>query len=414
MFRYILYIILAIIVLLLLITVHELGHYIAGKLLGFKINEFSIGFGKSIYSKTRADGEKFSIRIFPLGGYCAFEGEDQENPSEKAFNNQKPWKRLIVLFSGVFFNFLFGIITAVIFLASAGSFIPRVYTLAPNNINPLEVGDKIISVNGEKVGRHNPFSDVVKKYQKDDTIKLTVNRDGEIIDVTVQKYSHDNFYYVANEELFNKIDTSDQKFYYGDSHVLITKEWLGEQILLPEFKLSDNNVYTKSGDTYTKVESLSEFYEVTGIGEVGSGESLGFVFISEYIAYTFWEALLYAVPFCLYICGLILSALGGIFTGATGLAELGGTVTAISQIAEISQLGINQFLLLLPLLSMNLALFNILPIPALDGARMVFIGIEWIFKKPVNRKVEAYIHGIGLMILFGLVIFLDIYHFFIA
>ena len=98
------YILIALLVLLLLITVHEFGHYVTGKLLGFKINEFSIGFGKALYKKTKKNGEVFSVRLVPLGGFCAFEGEDEENPSPKAFNNQKPWKRMIVLAGGVFFN----------------------------------------------------------------------------------------------------------------------------------------------------------------------------------------------------------------------------------------------------------------------------------------------------------------------
>ena len=109
-----------------------------------------------------------------------------------------------------------------------------------------------------------------------------------------------------------------------------------------------------------------------------------------------------------------MKALGGIFTGKTALKELGGTVTAISQIAEVSKLGFNNFLLLLPMLAMNLALFNILPIPALDGARCVFVIIEWICGKPVPRKIENIIHTVGLFVLLGLVLFLDVYHFFFA
>lgn len=109
---------------------------------------------------------------------------------------------------------------------------------------------------------------------------------------------------------------------------------------------------------------------------------------------------------------MILSALLGIFTGATKLKDLGGTVTAIGQIAEVSQMGFAQFLMLFPLLSFNLALFNVLPIPALDGARAVFILIEMIFRKPVPRKIEGIIHTVGLIVLFALVIFLDVYHFF--
>ena len=86
-------------------------------------------------------------------------------------------------------------------------------------------------------------------------------------------------------------------------------------------------------------------------------------------------------------------------------------MTAVSQIAEISQMGIGYFLLLLPLLAMNLALFNVLPIPSLDGARAVFVLIEMIFKKPVPRKIEGWIHTIGLFLILGLVVFFDIYHF---
>ena len=127
--------------------------------------------------------------------------------------------------------------------------------------------------------------------------------------------------------------------------------------------------------------------------------------------YTFFESIGKAWPFCIYLFGMILKALGGIFTGATALKDMGGTVTAVSQIAQISKMGIEYFLLLLPLLAMNLALFNILPIPSLDGARALFVIIEMIFRKPVPRKIEGWIHTIGLFVLLGLVIFFDIYHF---
>ena len=100
------YVLLAIVILLFMITIHELGHYTAGKILKFKINEFSVGFGKTLFSKTKKNGEVFSIRLIPLGGYCAFEGEDTANENSDSFNAQAPWKRLIVLFSGAFFNFL--------------------------------------------------------------------------------------------------------------------------------------------------------------------------------------------------------------------------------------------------------------------------------------------------------------------
>ena len=109
------YIIVAIVMFGLLIAVHEFGHYCAGKIFHFKINEFSIGFGPAIFKRVRKDGEVFSVRAFPLGGYCAFEGEDDEGVDKEgkkkvgAFNNMAAWKRLVVLLAGVSFNFLFAI-----------------------------------------------------------------------------------------------------------------------------------------------------------------------------------------------------------------------------------------------------------------------------------------------------------------
>ena len=99
-------VLLAFVVLLFMITIHELGHYTAGKLLKFKINEFAIGMGPKLLSKKTKSGEVLSLRAFPLGGFCAFEGENEEGDNASSFNKQKPWKRIIVLFSGALFNFL--------------------------------------------------------------------------------------------------------------------------------------------------------------------------------------------------------------------------------------------------------------------------------------------------------------------
>ena len=103
---FVFYVFIAILILLAMVTIHEFGHFIAGRKLGFKINEFSVGFGKVLFQRTTKDGILVSLRLIPLGGYCAFDGEDSDVDSPTAFNNQKPWKRLIVLFNGAFFNFL--------------------------------------------------------------------------------------------------------------------------------------------------------------------------------------------------------------------------------------------------------------------------------------------------------------------
>ena len=118
-------IIIAIVILLIMITVHEFGHYVAGKIFKFKINEFAIGMGPAIFKRTRKNGEIFSIRVFPLGGYCAFEGEDENNDNPNAFNNKKPWQRIIVLIAGALMNFLLALLVIVVMFSCYGKAFTR-------------------------------------------------------------------------------------------------------------------------------------------------------------------------------------------------------------------------------------------------------------------------------------------------
>ena len=422
------YILLALVVLLAMITVHEFGHYCAGKIFGFKINEFSIGFGPAIYKRKKKDGEIFAVRALPLGGYCAFEGEDEEGTDKEgkanpeAFNNKPAWKRLIVLLSGVTFNFLFGILTAAIYLFVTGYSVPKISA----SVNPQEVtgsglqsNDIVVAVDGKTVEAYRSFSDLVADYKEGETFKITVNRNGEIIDVISSKRRYNSYFHVYDSSKFvNKI-------YYKNESDEIKPMQLSDFLsgVMQATVGTDNETKLKEylSTVYKDAEGL-QTYENDSVSliadgylmKVNAGVSLGVSFTYEAESYGFFESIAKAWPFCFYLCGLILSALGGLFTGATALKDMGGTVTAVSQIAEISQMGISYFLLLLPLLAMNLALFNVLPIPSLDGARAVFVLIELIFRKPVNRKIEAWIHTVGLFLLLGLVVFFDIYHFAVA
>ena len=417
-----LYILLALAVLLVLITVHELGHYIAGKIFGFQINEFAIGFGPAIYKRTnKKTGEVFSIRALPLGGYCAFEGEDEENPNPKAFNNMAPWKRLIVLVSGVLFNFIFGIITAAIFLMVNGYGVPVITDFSPNNYNDglLKKGDTILAVDGKKVEAYRNIASLLSKYSLDEEFSVTVNRDGEIIEVSgIKKVNTEAFFFAG--------DTSNIKGrVFDEAHNELTEEQVydlvksktpnlnAETNKYDDFSLGETKLY-KSASEDAEQWTDADFSELVNVQLSTPADSVGFVFYNQRATYGFFESFLKAWPFCFYICELILGTLGGLFTGATALKEVGGTFTAISQVAQISSQGMNYFLMLLPMLAMNLALFNILPIPALDGAKCVFVLIEWIFRKPVPRKIENVIHTVGLFALLGLVLFFDVYHFFFA
>lgn len=432
-----LYILLAIVVLLVLITVHEFGHYVAGKILGFKINEFSIGFGPAIFQKEKKDGELFAIRAFPLGGYCAFEGEDEEGKDAPgSFNSMKPWKRVIVLLAGVTFNFLFGVLFAAIFLMYNGyatAQIVRPINQVGLDSSNLKQGDIVLAVDGKTIEAYRTFDALISNYGEGDEFVITVDRDGKIQDIEVKKQKFNAFYFVANEAYFkDKLYTFDN---LANSYVpLLIDDFCNNIIMINTAgqtagengrydELLNNYLATVYDGTENPSSYADEKYSwlVSGnetnapvIAFSNGGVSLGL--IQTYIAqdYGFFESILKAWPYSFYFCGLILDVLGGLFTGATPLNEMGGTITAVTQIAEISQMSLSHFLLLIPLLSMNLAVFNILPFPSLDGARTLFVVWEWIFRKPVNRKVEGLIHTIGLFLLLGVVVFFDIYHFFIA
>ena len=206
----VLYLLLAILILMFMIMIHELGHYLAGKLLKFKIEEFSIGFGKALFSKTMKSGEVFSIRLIPLGGYCAFKGEDEDgNEEPDCFNSYACWKRIIVLISGALFNFVSGILFTFVLLLVVGTGTAKITKIYDNSINKNKIftSDIILEVDGvAPTFLNGGISGLMNSKDVGEDIVLTINRDGEIKDITVQKYEteqlddKDNIVYDENDK----------------------------------------------------------------------------------------------------------------------------------------------------------------------------------------------------------------------
>ena len=342
-----LYILLAIVMLLVMVIIHEFGHYIAGRILKFKINEFSVGFGPKLLSKTKKNGEVFSLRLIPLGGFCAFEGETEtsENADVRSFVDEKPWKRIIVLLAGGVFNLLSAVLFSFLFILIVGYATPhvsRVYYADDAQTLPycyLQEGDEIVRVNGKKINVMHAFEEYTAKFGEGDEVTLTVIRDGETTDVrlTVQKIT------VKNDE--GKTET-----YTG-------------------FGFQSERVYKN--------------------GSVGG-------------------AFLYCVPFTAKLSWSILGSFFDLITGKVALTALSGPIGTVSMMASVSRMNWRNIFMLLPLIASNLGLFNLLPIPALDGSKVVFTVIEWIRGKPINQKVENYIHTIGLLALMAFVVIVDI------
>lgn len=391
---YILYLVLAIVFLLFMVLVHEFGHYIVGRMLNFKITEFSVGFGKALFSRKNKRGELISLRLFPLGGFCAFAGEEETDANNKdAFTNQAPWKRILVFLAGVTFNFATAVLFSFILLCTVGYDIQKVSSIADTNISKIENvaqnseiytrlteiinpedklmdGDVIISVDGDKIDFAYGVT-LAKAYEiQQDKVEEHIKNGGTfqtmpLFDVVVRR----NGEYKTVKHGFYEIDV---------------------------YKLDDNGKKIKVEGSDTEYQTEKAY--------VWSINTVPYV-------HSFGEALERAVPVAFGFGWIVLKSFWMLITFQLPISAIGGPITTISTIATVTQQNSMNLLILIPLISANLAVFNALPIPALDGSHVIFTAIEAIRKKPIKRETENLIHTIGLIILFGSVILIDILHF---
>lgn len=420
-FKYIGFVLVALIALMIMIVLHELGHYTAGRLLGFKIDEFAIGMGPKLFKRViKKTGVLFSIRLLPIGGFCAFHGEDAEgnmhdengnvikdengNPVKDptAFNSQKAWKRLIVLFSGAFMNFISAILIITIYFAVYGQILPGIIgTHERVGVEQLfEVGDVIINVNGKQVNIVDQ-SDVDNLFASiDDSATFKVLRNGKVVKLNASKGYYNPFidgdyvYSVNGEELDTPIRYQDYLSGCESTKqltlLLVRYDDAGE-IVESSYAVVQKGICEEDGDG---------FYSYGfGITRTLTRQKLPF-----YLAFG------RSFGFCFYIVFKILASLGALITGKIGIEAAGGTITTIKTMAEVSSLGFDSFLYVVAIISANLAVMNLMPFPALDGSRMLFTLIEMIFKKPIPRKIEGIIHTVGLVLLLVLAVFLDVFH----
>lgn len=345
----ILYVILALLLLGIMVTVHELGHFCAARACGIAVRGFGIGFGPKLLSWTgKKSGTEYSLRLIPCGGFCSFYGEDdaQEKDREdpRSMLLQPAWKRLITIAAGPFMNFVLAFVVALAFFMgyglpyASGPIVTTVQSVSegsPAQLAGFEANDVILSVNGQQI--NGDLSTYVDAWQQGDApLRMLVQR-GE-----------------AQKELLVTPYYSQQ-----DARKLI-----GVNILL-----------TQSGDTVWQHAPFGTTLEHT------------------------WDV-------CLSAGGAILGALKDLITRGEGVEQMSGPVGVISQIAEQTrQYKLMGYLNVLIMISINLGLVNLLPFPGLDGCRILFVLFEMIFRRPVNRQVEAYIHLGGYVLLLGLMIF---------
>lgn len=337
-----LYVILAILLLGILIMGHELGHFVAARLTGIAVKEFSIGFGPKLYQRvSKKTGLKFTLRWLPLGGYCMFFGDEtdkegqQNKTDERCFTLQPVWKRLITVFSGPLMNFIIALIAAILMLliyyVPVNPYIAAVGDNSPAHMAGLQAGDEFVLVGDINVdgALSREVTDAIQIAAKDGgAIELTVRRGKELVPFTVTP-------------VFSE---ADGRYMMG----------ISVQGPLPVS------------------EVLPEAFSILGQGSRA-----------------------------------IIDGLRAIFTTREGLEQTAGVIGMVQQVAiQTQQGGMEVFLFLMVIISINLGLINLLPIPGLDGCRIVFMLIEAVRRKPVNQKIESMVHLAGYALLFVLMIVL--------
>lgn len=343
-FKYIGYGAIAVLVLLLMITVHEFGHYIVGKIFKFDIEEFSIGFGPKLYSKQKKNGEIFSVRVLPLGGFCQFSGEDEDNNSPNAFNNKKPYQRILVLIAGAFMNYILAVVIIMSMFGIYGQNALKIdkLQLSSEQENVFEIDDIIVSINNKRVFLTTDLMKQLDGKKKGEDISFTVLRNGKEQDIEVTLASDGNF---------------------------------------------------------SNIEDNRSILVVLGVKQMSTTS----------IHLGFFRTIGNSFQYSFRLGGTIFTVIHQLFNGKLGINSMGGTITTISVTTQaIMTGGLRYLLYIASFIGVNLAVFNLLPIPALDGARVIFCLIEWITKKPVNRKVENIVHTAGFIMLMCFAIFVDL------
>jgi regulator of sigma E protease len=347
-------IIFAILLFSLLIFVHELGHFMAAKASGVQVNEFSMFMGPAIWKKQKGE-TLYSIRCIPIGGFCAMEGEDSDTDNPRSFQKAAWWKRLIILVAGSAMNFLAGILIMVIV------FLPMQQVIMPT-VASFEEGCTLNGAGGLQVGDTFLEIDGEKIYLQGDFSTILALDPGVVHDVVVERN--------------------------------------GERVELKNFKMEKHDFPNPDGTT---------------------SQRFGFSFsISKNL--TLGDKLSYAWKNVLNAGRLVRLSLQMLLTGEAGVSDMTGPVGIVGQMNEVAQSSDTFLDALLNMLyfggfiAINLAIMNLLPIPALDGGRVLALlittAVVKITGKEINPKYEGYIHGIGmilLLILMGLIMFKDIF-----
>lgn len=415
-------ILIAIIIFSVIVVFHELGHFLLAKKNGIEVTEFSLGMGPRLLSTVKGN-TRYSLKLFPIGGSCMMVGEDGEEDGPGSFGHASVWGRISVVAAGPIFNFILAFVFALVITSVMGYDPPKVLSVEENSPAEeagLQVGDIITSFQGKPISIGRDISLYESLYgMQQDQIKMTVKRDGKKIDLNFKAASEKKymlgFSYVPDgepeiTEVF--VDGAMMKagVLAGDVITAVdgTKVSTGEELqtYLGEHPLGENVVtITVSRDGKEK--------EFTVQPTVRTQVSTGFVYNLYREKTNFFGVLKYSAVEVRYWISSTIDSLGLLIKGTFRVNDLSGPVGIVdaigSSVEEAKSEGTvvmwMQMFYWAILLSANLGVMNLLPLPALDGGRLVFLLIEAVTKKKVNPNIEGMIHFAGFVLLMALMVF---------
>ncbi|MGL6064825.1 MAG: M50 family metallopeptidase [Fusobacteriaceae bacterium] len=344
-------ILIALLVLGVIVLIHELGHFLSAKFFKMPVKEFAIGMGPTVYSY-EGNLTTYSFRAIPIGGFVSIDGMEVDSTVEDGFNTKPAYQRFIVLFAGVFMNFLLAFLIIFSLLMINGKPVQKKEAII-GNINKeslannlLMIDDKIIKINDSDILYWNDISKALETYtkQEDNTSAMEEKY------VNIELLRNDEKKEIQVPLMYSK---SEKKYYLG---------------IIPSF-------------------TMEKFSFISGI----KASSTAFINIFS-------------------------ETLGGfkmLITGKVNSEEISGPLGIIKVVGEASKGGVSLLLWLTTMLSVNIGIFNLLPFPALDGGRIIFVILE-MFKIKVNKKIEERIHTAGMIVLFAVIIYItgnDIFNF---
>ena len=346
----------------LLIFIHELGHFAAAKTFGVQVNEFSMFMGPVLFKKQKGE-TLYSIRLIPIGGFCEMEGENGDSISPRSFTAAAWWKRLVILVAGPLMNLVAGLVLFGCFFAPQERYIVPVVeqveqgsaVAADENRDGIREGDRILEIDGERIYMYSDFD-----------LVLTANADSQ-----------------------NNPENRHDLVLLRDGQRVVLRDFAMQK---RQFQEEDGSVSLRYGFSFGSVErSVTSLLKQT------------------------WNA-------CLSNIRMVRISLKMLFTGKAGLKDMSGPVGIVQMMTETSARSSSLYYAFLNMLSfgglisVNLGIMNLLPIPALDGGRSVGVVltalVEGITRRKINPKYEGYIHGAGMILLFalmGIIMFKDIF-----